>query len=232
VAITGLAPSAVPGNRNMKIRYLQLAIMAAGLAGAMSAGATTLTFSGVNPFEMVTLTVSSTSFSNGVYAGVYNLTVDGVATPSFCIDVTREISVGQTYNDYSYTDLTLAPLSPAGPMGSAAAADIEKLWAAYYSPSMNNQTAAALQVAIWMDVAAQVGTYTITVSGNDAVTTEAATMLGSLSGLTVQADLQGLVSPSGQNYVVPVPEPTTAGCFLLGLGALVCFQRFARNRRS
>jgi hypothetical protein len=29
-----------------------------------------------------------------------------------------------------------------------------------------------------------------------------------------------------------VPEPTTAGCFLLGLGALVCFQRFTKNRCS
>jgi hypothetical protein len=28
-----------------------------------------------------------------------------------------------------------------------------------------------------------------------------------------------------------VPEPTTAGCFLLGLGALVCFQRFNQYRR-
>jgi hypothetical protein len=29
-----------------------------------------------------------------------------------------------------------------------------------------------------------------------------------------------------------VPEPTTAGCFLLGLGALICCQRFTKNRRS
>jgi hypothetical protein len=29
-----------------------------------------------------------------------------------------------------------------------------------------------------------------------------------------------------------VPEPTTAGCFLLGLGALACFQRFTQKRRS
>jgi hypothetical protein len=29
-----------------------------------------------------------------------------------------------------------------------------------------------------------------------------------------------------------VPEPTTAGCFLLGLSALVCFQRFTQKRRS
>jgi hypothetical protein len=33
-------------------------------------------------------------------------------------------------------------------------------------------------------------------------------------------------------YVAPVSEPTTAACFLLGLGALVFCQRFAKNRRS
>jgi hypothetical protein len=216
----------------MKMRKLQLAIMAAGLAGTISASATTVTFNGVSPVEVVTLQVSSPSFSSGVYAGIYNLTVDGVATPSFCIDVAREISAGQTFNDYYYTDLAHAPLAPAGPMGSVAATDIKKLWAAYYSPSMSNQDAAALQVAIWMDIAAQVGTYTVTVSGNEPVTTEAATILDSLGSLTAQADLQGLVSTDGQNFVVPVPEPTTTGCFLLGLGALVCFQRFAQNRRS
>ena len=205
----------------------------------MSASATTLTFNGVSPGDVVTLQINNAfTFGPGeVYAGIYNQTVDGMATPSFCIDVSRQIYAGQTFNNYSYTDLSLAPLAPAGPMGSAAATDIEKLWAAYYSPSMNNQDAAALQVAIWEDVAAKVGTYSITVSGNDPVTTEAATMLGSLSSLTAQADLVGLVSPDGQNYVVPadlapVPEPTTAGCFLLGLGALACFQRFTKNRRS
>ncbi len=30
----------------------------------------------------------------------------------------------------------------------------------------------------------------------------------------------------------PVPEPATAGCFLLGLGALACCRRFTKNRRS
>lgn len=34
------------------------------------------------------------------------------------------------------------------------------------------------------------------------------------------------------SQVPPVPEPTTAGCFLLGLGALACLQRFTQNRRS
>jgi hypothetical protein len=118
-------------------------------------------------------------------------------------------------------------------MGAGVATDIEKLWAAYYSPTMYNQDAAALQVAIWEDIAAaNVNTYTITVSGNDPVTTEAATMLDNLGNLSVEADLVGLVSPDGQSYVVAVPEPTTAGCFLLGLGALVCFQRFTQKQRS
>ncbi len=49
-----------------------------------------------------------------------------------------------------------------------------------------------------------------------------------------------LFNPDGslaqdQLAVVPepiVPEPTTAGCFLLGLGALVCFQRFSHKKHS
>jgi hypothetical protein len=41
-------------------------------------------------------------------------------------------------------------------------------------------------------------------------------------------------SVSFQEELTPstVPEPTTAGCFLLGLGALAFCQRFAKNRRS
>ena len=220
----------------MKARNLRLAIMAVALAGAMSASAqVTLTFDGVSPEEIVTLQVGSPiNFGpGGVYAGVYNQTVDGVATPSFCIDVSREITLDETFTDYSYTNLASAPLSPAGPMGSSVATDIEKLWAAYYpDASETNQDAAALQVAIWEDIASSVG-YTLTVSGNDAVTDEAAAMLANLPNLTDEANLVGLVSPDGQNYVVPsiepVPEPTTAGCFLLGVGTLACCRRFKRN---
>jgi hypothetical protein len=41
------------------------------------------------------------------------------------------------------------------------------------------------------------------------------------------ADLGGTASVTYD--FVPVPEPTTAGCFLLGLGALACYRRFIRN---
>ena len=209
----------------MKIQKLRVAIMAAGLAGAMSASAVTLTFDNVDPSQTVNLT--DPWISSGANAGIYNLTVDGVATPSFCIDVADENN-GNTFSDYYYSDLASAPLAPAGPMGSAAATDIEKLWAAYFSPSMGDQDAAALQVAIWEDIAAKATSpYLITVTGNDPVTTEAAAMIANLPNLNDTANLMGLVGPNGpsgeQSYVVAVPEPTTAGCFLLGLGALACF---------
>jgi len=42
----------------------------------------------------------------------------------------------------------------------------------------------------------------------------------------------GSVSFQEELMPSPVPEPTTAGCFLLGLGALVCWGRFIKTRRS
>lgn len=223
---------------DMKSRTVQLALIASALVVAMDATAqVTLTFNGVSPEQ--TISIASTgaiSFGQtGALVGIYNQTIDGVPTPSFCIDVFRDTFTGQTLSNYSYADLSLSPLPPAGPMGASGAVDIEKLWAAYYpTATVNSLYAAALQVAIWETVANSVGTYTLTFSNNDPVTTEASLMLASLSSLTVQANLIGLNSPDGQNFVVPnpVPEPTAASCFLLGLGALFCSQRFIRNRRS
>jgi hypothetical protein len=38
-----------------------------------------------------------------------------------------------------------------------------------------------------------------------------------------------IFGPNFQYSVVPVPEPTTAGCFLLGFGILGCYQRLKRK---
>jgi hypothetical protein len=38
-----------------------------------------------------------------------------------------------------------------------------------------------------------------------------------------------IFGPNFQYTVTPVPEPTTAGCFLLGLGTLACCRRFKRQ---
>jgi hypothetical protein len=216
----------------------RLNLMSAGLCGAglftgiLTANAQgTVTFVGVNPVEVVNVQSSGviTFPVTGAYAGIYNQVIDGQPTPSFCIDVFRDAILNQPYMDYSYVNLASAPLSPAGPMGSGAATDIEKLWAAYFpAATLSGQDAAALQVAIWEDVALNVGTYTLTFSGNNPVTIEAASMLANLPNLTVQADLVGLVSPTGQNYVVPAPapEPTTLALASLGgLGVLLLRRR-------
>jgi hypothetical protein len=207
------------------MKKLQVVIVAAALAGATSARASlTVTIDTPSPAQTVTLSSSgSISFSAvGVYAGIYNETVDGVATPSLCIDVYRDVTIGETFNNYYYTDLADAPLTPAGPMGAAAATGVEKLWAAYYNSAvadLTGQTAAALQVAVWEETAANPALhYTLTVSGNAPVISQAGGMLTALNdgSLTAQTGLEGLVSPTGQNYVV-VPEPPTmiAGALLL-----------------
>lgn len=171
----------------------------------------------VSPNQTVHLDVDNVvgaDYSGNVYAGIYNLTVDGVATPSLCIDVQRQSGSG-TYQ-YEYLSLPSAPLSWAGPMGDTAADTVSRLWAQYFSGATSSSLeAAALQVAVWQTIDAAVDTYTITVSGNAAVTTRAAEMLADLA--SDPASLVALVNETYQNYVVPVPEPGTmiAGMLLL-----------------
>ena len=194
--------------------------LVAGLAAALlatSAQATlTVTENGVGPGTTLTITSDWPGYNGGALAGIYNLTVNGVATPSFCIDVSRFSPGAPT--QYDYISLDKAPLTPAGPMGAVVATDIRKLWAAYFTDAKADNTglqAAALQAAIWMDVGTQF--LHTTVSGNDAVVARANEMIASLPQLSAEADLMGLVNGTTQNYVVPVPEPTTvlAGALLL-----------------
>jgi hypothetical protein len=218
----------------MKKIYLVVAAMA--IAGSACASVS-LTLDGVgqlgeSDYETVTLYSSALGINEGsVEAGIYNLTVNGVATPSFCIDIATDQTIGQLYPDYNYTTLASAPTSAAGPMGAVAASNIEKLWAAYYSPTLTSVNAAALQVAIWEEVALGKGTYTLAVSGNSSVTDEATTMLDSLSTLTAQADLIALTD-SGQAYVVAVPEASTviAGLLLLLPFGMSTLRILRRNR--
>lgn len=219
------------------MKKLQVAVLAGALAAASSASASvTLELvsvgqPGQNDPQTVTLNAGSPVNINesGVEAGFYNLLVNNVATPSFCIDIATDQIEGQTYLDYNYTPLANAPTDAAGPMGAAAAANIGKLWAAYYSQaSQSSVNAAALQVAIWEVVAAGAG-YTLTVSGNSSVTSQATAWYNSLSTLTAEADLIALTD-SGQAYVVPVPEAATllAGALLLlplGASALRILRR-------
>jgi hypothetical protein len=232
------------------MRKTQLAILAVALAAAGSARASlTVIIDTPNPSQIVTLTVTPAplsavpAFSGGVYAGIYNETIDGVFTPSFCIDVAHDVYVGQTFNDYSYATLAAAPDTPAGPMGAATAIDIEKLWAKYYTAAQADSsgvTAAALQVAIWkvegggQPLGNGNAGYTVTESDGAGVSALVATMLGALPSLTAEADLVAIVSPDGQSYVVAVPEATTmvAGALLLLPFGASTLRILRRNRMA
>jgi len=232
------------------MRKLQVAMLAVALAGAGSASASlTVVIDTPNPSQIVNLVVTPAggslvpAFSGGVYAGIYNETVDGVYTHSFCIDVAHDVSVGEIFNDYSYSALASAPATPAGPMGAATANNIEKLWAQYYTAAQADNTgvtAAALQVAIWeiegngLPLGNGNPGYTVTESDGAGVSTLVATMLGALPSLTAKADLQAIVSPDGQSYVVAVPEPTTiiAGALLLLPFGASTLRILRRNRMA
>jgi len=243
---------------NMNMNKLTMVIAVAGMAGVMSAEASlTVGFVNVSPEADVNLVVQNTtagitSFTGAVQAGIYNLTVNGVATPSFCIDVDRDapgtggLTGHNPLTDYSYTALSSAPLTPSGPMGSAIATDIEKMWTAYFSPAAGATQEAGLQLAIWelLGNGGLIGGgsvpnlgYRVTSSG--AINAEANIMLTALFGGGLNSDapahLVGLTSPDGQNYVVaaPVPEPTTiiAGALLLmPFGA--CTVRALRKKQA
>jgi hypothetical protein len=213
------------------MKNIKLAVLAAALAAASSARASliTVTIDSVSPGEIVNLVVTPAAgslvpaYNGGVYAGIYNLTVNGASVPTFCIDVAHDVYLGETFNDYSYIALASAPATPAGPMNAAQATDIEKLWAAYYSGPLgaenNAVNAAALQVAIWETLGNGAQGYTVTESDGVGVATEAAIMLTALNNgsLTAEQSVNALVSPDGQGYAADpsgplrsvVPEPTT-----------------------
>jgi hypothetical protein len=223
------------------MRKLQVAIVAVALAAASSASASlTLTLNSVSPEENVYISASGayTLPTTYVQSGIYNLTVNGVATPSYCIDIATEQTEGIAYNNYSYATLASAPTSEAGPMNALGAADIEKLWAAYYNASLTSQAvASALQVEIWIVVATGNGTYSVNESGLDTATAnELAAMQTALASgsLKTEADLTALVSQTGQAYVVAVPEPATmlAGALLLLPFGASTLRILRRNRMA
>ena len=200
----------------MKMLKLQEAIFAVALATASSASASvTMTFNNVSPEEVVGLN------SESVYAGIYNLTVNGVATPSFCIDVFHNINGGDTFSDFNLITLSSAPNSPAGPMGTTAATIIEGLWGTYFSGATTSASeAAALQVAVWRAVNLGLNPVTLNFNLGDATTlaayNRATAMLGTITSYAGLEGLVGSVADNTQGFVI-VPEPTTmlAGALLL-----------------
>jgi hypothetical protein len=239
----------------MKIQKLQLAIMAAGLAGAMAAP---------NLFAYVgldgTLTFGASTYQNGV-GGEFNALTTGLGSfASFCIEDGENIGQPPS-GPYTYT-INNGAVQGGGVGGGANAIDpytglpmdnISRgtawLFSQFSAGTLTLDTgsgsyfdvnrlanAGELQQAIWYLEDENNGV-------DNGYVSLAQSALGGLTLAQVEADSGGaygvvalnLFDSNGnlaQDQLAVVPEPTTAGCFLLGLGALVCCQRFTQKRSS
>lgn len=172
------------------------AVVATMLAAALLASpARAVTVDNLGIFGVqVTVTVAG-YYGGPINAGIDKLVVDGVAMDGFCIDPWHPVLATST--GYEFRDLALAP-KPPGPMGATEAAEIAKLWAMAYSPTMSNKQAAGLQIAIWEIV----GGSNFSVIGKDCGASVLLANLQNYSGPS--ANLIALSGP-GQDYVVLTP---------------------------
>jgi hypothetical protein len=193
-----------------------------GLAGtALTASATPVTVQdlGMAQHEVVNMT-SSTLGTYSVYAGIIDLSVNGVATDGFCIDPFHWSVTGpQSYNT---EDLATAPKSPVNGMGAASALEIEQLWGHFYSHTMTAQDAAGLQIAIWEIVGG------VNFHLNSSPDYGASSMLAWVtSNPNPSAAALIAVTGPGQDYVIPGTTPHIVTvpdggetAMLLGIGVL------------
>ena len=153
-----------------------------------------------------------------VYAGITELTVDGVPTNSFCIDPYQYSSSSE--QTYTVAILTSAPLPTAG-MAPAAALTISKLWAENYQQALGNaQVAAGLQIAIWETVAGSLGLPTFSLYGSQQDYGAAGMIVAANadSSTIAPVSLVALSNRTYQDYIVQNVPDSGMTLVLLGFG--------------
>ena len=207
---------------------LAAACLSVFAGNALRADSVMVSENGVGANETVWISSSNLGSNLHVYAGVLNLSVDGVATSGFCIDPWHWSS-GSALS-YNLESLDNAPKSAnnttPNPMGASTALQIEQLWQQYYTPGISNVNAAALQIKIWelVDLAVDNGTFSlIAVDGGSsaAVYTAIDGMTAFLSqNPTATAANLVAVTGAGQDYVIPSVQDSGATVILLGVALL------------
>lgn len=169
---------------------------------------------GMGANKVVNITTSTLGTFNA-YAGVIRLVVDGTPTDGFCVDPWHWSS--SLPKPYETVALGSSPKSP-GPMGAATALKIEQLWQHYYTPTITNETAAGLQIAIWKLVDAAVLSATFSINGYD----YGATNFISWVEANPNAPAAGLIglTGSGQDYAIKKVPDSGSTFVLLGLSLL------------
>jgi len=237
--------------RKMNIRKLQLAIMAAGLAGAM-ATPNLFAYTGLDGV----INFGPPTFQNGG-GGEFNAIATGLGSfTTFCLEGQEDISQPPS-GPYTYTINTGAVAGGPGANAidphtgltmdnisigtawlcsqfSAATLTLDNGTGTYFDAN-RLANAGELQNAIWF-LEDEVG------GQDNGYVALAQTALGGLTLAQVEADSNGAYGVKAlnlfgggepntlaQDVLVVVPEPTTVGCFLLGLGALICSRRFRQG---
>jgi hypothetical protein len=118
---------------------LLLACVPAATAGPLSVTLNSLG-AGANVTIQVVPVGQSGLQSFNAFAGVFNMTLNGQAFTTFCIDTSHEVTVGQTYS------VQQTPVET----GLTYGAQMEYLYTKYIGTAVNNNNeAAALQIALW-----------------------------------------------------------------------------------
>ncbi len=218
----------------------------------LTAGTVYLNFSGTSPSVGINRTVDGSNWYNTsaevfymtqLQGGTFtdDLLPTGSSFYAFCIEPREFVSEGQNYW------YTVAPLSQGttniGGMGAAKAAELEELFGRFYpvfGVPLEQQKAAALQIAIWEIVREDSGTLDVltgnTQFANETLTGTMALAQSYLSAINGQgpkaAGLLALISgtlssPGTQDVIVQdLPEPGT-----LALAGLACVLLLGRVRR-
>ncbi len=198
----------------MKPLYVGLIGLTCMAGGVGTTHAITVEELGTGPAEIVKINATGIG-SVRVYAGVLKLNVDGVLMDGFCIDPFH-FSSG-SMSGYQSVPLTSAPKGDF--MSAATATEIARLWGTYYSPTMDSQTAAGLQIAIWELVG---GSGFHLLSNNDYGASGFASVVENSNYGGPVANLIGLTGP-GQDYAIdPVPDvASTWGLLALAMVGLL-----------
>jgi hypothetical protein len=191
---------------NMKFKNLGLVLVVAGLAFAGTAGAQSSIQSGLGfvPFTIASYSSSTLSIAANNFVNQAPFGVFASTVPDFSAARGDSVVI-------------------SGISSSPETLDIPDFFQFGSSPANNQYVFTLTSIA-----ETSAGTFQ-----------GAGTLVDSTGADTFTQSTFTLAFAGASNYNVtfdtlatPVPEPTTAGCFLLGLGALVCFQRLAQKRRS
>jgi hypothetical protein len=221
------------------LRLLPLLAAAFALNFASDASADTVVFNSYNPGTglypvywnsqnpVLLSSALSGPQSGSTVAGVFDLTINGLQTQSFCIDLTHFVSpYGVTNTSYSYVD----PLSVG--LTQAQVTDLGRLLTSYGSLiNTAPENSAAFQMAVWEITNESTGIYNLgagnfTESGN---TQSVALANNWISNLGTQDNYNiGVLKSSNNNQAQitwsAVPEPGSA-LLIMSFGLIGIFRR-------